>query len=385
MASMARAGPRLDRHRHVGGYRAARRERRQGVLQPGVERRRVDAAGQVPQVGDGLLGPAMSFVDQAPDGGQVGGLALSGEVVELFLGLTEPHRQGDELGLGAVVEVALDASEGLSGGVERLRPRLLEAPDPGRRRVGSEQQMHHAPVEVDDQPHRPRGDEEQDHPGQEHTRVGCQPRCGTAVIVGAEQPPERTEAHRARAAGQGRGDTEECFDPDAQREPHAEDGERHLGDEVAHRPPGGPIAERRPQPPEEPRTGAERLGFGDLLAQHPPGEGALPTAEQPGGPQATSENHDADEHDGQRHSGDRQCSQDERRRAGQGGADEEESQLRPAALAEWLPSDPVGQVHGLFGSLLWNPDLHPALLGAGLIQASRFTNSTAPAARTIAA
>ncbi len=47
--------------------------------------------------------------------------------------------------------------------------------------------------------------------------------------------------------------------------------------------------------------------------------------------------------------------------------------------------DPLGQVLGLFGSLLRDPNLHPALLGAGLVQASRFTNSTAPAARTIAA
>ena len=55
---------------------------------------------------------------------------LGGEVLELFLGLTEPHRQGDQLGLGAVVEVAFDASEGLGGRVECLRPRLLEASHP---------------------------------------------------------------------------------------------------------------------------------------------------------------------------------------------------------------------------------------------------------------
>ena len=173
--------------------------------------------------------------------------------------------------------------------------------------VGSEQQVHHPPVEVDDQPHRPRGDEEQDDPGQEHTDVGRQTRlparrCSRGPAAGRRRRTSPIPLPPVR----GRCDAEERLDPDAQREPHAEEGERDLGDEVDHRPPGSPVAERRPQPPEEPGTGAERLGFGDLLAQHPPGERSLPAAEPPGGPQATGEDHDADKHDRERHSGEPQ-------------------------------------------------------------------------------
>ena len=50
-----------------------------------------------------------------------------------------------------------------------------------------------------------------------------------------------------------------------------------------------------------------------------------------------------------------------------------------------LPADQPGQALGLVGSVLGDPDLHPAALGAGLAQASRLTNSTAPMARAIAA
>ncbi len=159
-------------------------------------------------------------------------------MLELLLGLTEPHRQSDQLGLGAVVQVAFDASEGLGGGVEGLRPRLLEAPHPGRRRVGAEQEVHHPPVEVDDQPHRPRGDEEQDDPGHEDTPTWVtNPGAGPAVVGGADEPGEGAEPRRGRChRSRGEAMPEERLDPDAEREPHAEDGERHLGHEVA-RPP----------------------------------------------------------------------------------------------------------------------------------------------------
>ncbi len=156
--------------RHLGGHRAACGQGREGIFQAGVERGRVDAPGQVPEVRDGLLGAAVRFVDQAPDGVQIGGLAGFGaNVAELLLRLAEPHRQGHQLGLGAVVQVALDALESLRGRVERPRPRYLEASHPGRRGVGAEQEVHQLPVEVDDQPHGPWRDE-QEHRRRSRTR-----------------------------------------------------------------------------------------------------------------------------------------------------------------------------------------------------------------------
>ena len=41
--------------------------------------------------------------------------------------------------------------------------------------LGAEHELHHPPVQVDDQPHRPWGDEEQHEAGHEHSDVGTEP------------------------------------------------------------------------------------------------------------------------------------------------------------------------------------------------------------------
>ena len=87
----------------------------------------MDAPGQVPQLDDGLLGPPVGVVDQLAHLVEVDVVAVG----QLLLGLAEPHGQRHQLGLGAVVEVALDPAQGGGRGVDGLGPGLLEASAPG--------------------------------------------------------------------------------------------------------------------------------------------------------------------------------------------------------------------------------------------------------------
>ena len=84
---------------------------------------------------------------------------------QLLLGLAEAHRHRHQLGLGAVVEVAFDAPEHGGRGVDRLGPRALEGADPHGEGVWGEEDLHEPAVDRDDQPHGPRGEEEQHHTG----------------------------------------------------------------------------------------------------------------------------------------------------------------------------------------------------------------------------
>jgi len=73
---------------------------------------RVNAAGQVAQVGDGVLGAAVRGFDQFAGPLEVEfapGCVVAG--AELLPGQPEFHGEGDELGLRAIVQVAFDATE----------------------------------------------------------------------------------------------------------------------------------------------------------------------------------------------------------------------------------------------------------------------------------
>ena len=101
---MVAVGP-LGRRRRSSctgtGDRAGHR-RQGGVEAPVGEDRRVDAAGEVAQLDQRLLGLAVGVVDQGPGRVGVG--------VELLLGPAQVHGQGDQSLLRAVVQVALDAA-----------------------------------------------------------------------------------------------------------------------------------------------------------------------------------------------------------------------------------------------------------------------------------
>ena len=74
--------------------------------QPIVERGRVDAAGQGPQLGQGVLGATVGGADQVADRGEIGLITLGAELVQ---GHAQVHRQGRQPDLRAVVQVALQA------------------------------------------------------------------------------------------------------------------------------------------------------------------------------------------------------------------------------------------------------------------------------------
>ena len=95
---------------------------------PAVQHRRVDTADQVTQFGKGLLGALVRGVDQ---GQRRVGVAVG----ELLLGQAQLHRQRDELRLGAVVQVALDAPQPRGGVVDGQGPALRAGGWPGSARA----------------------------------------------------------------------------------------------------------------------------------------------------------------------------------------------------------------------------------------------------------
>ena len=132
---MAGVGRRLQVDGQLGGHGAARGQRGERALEPDVEGGWMDAPGDVAQLGDGLLGAAVGLVDELAHPVEVDVIG----VLELLLGHAQPHGQRHQLGLGAVVQVALDAAQRGRRGVDRLGPGLLERAHPGGRRVGPEQ------------------------------------------------------------------------------------------------------------------------------------------------------------------------------------------------------------------------------------------------------
>ena len=139
----AEVGDGLDRGRRTLGQVddqldrqvAARGEGGERGAEAVVEHRRVDAAGQVAQLGDGLLGAAVGGVDQLQDPLQVG-LRGPGErgpgdrAAELLPGQAQLHRDGDHLSLRAVVQVPLDPAQPRGRVVHHAGPGLLQLTHP---------------------------------------------------------------------------------------------------------------------------------------------------------------------------------------------------------------------------------------------------------------
>ena len=93
------------------------------------EHRGVDAAHQLAQLHQGLLGLGMGMVDEV-----AGALGIGGE---LGLGAAELHGHRDQALLGAVVEVALDPEALGLGGAHHPGPAVLELGDPDGERPGT--------------------------------------------------------------------------------------------------------------------------------------------------------------------------------------------------------------------------------------------------------
>jgi hypothetical protein len=113
-------GGRLDRggqpvghvDRHRARHRAARGERGDRGVEPAVgEDRGVDPAGEVAQLGERDLGVLVRAGQQLRGGLRIG--------LDPLARHPEVHRQRDETGLRAVVQVALDPAQLDGGGVDR--------------------------------------------------------------------------------------------------------------------------------------------------------------------------------------------------------------------------------------------------------------------------
>ena len=87
----------------------------------------MDAAGQVAQLGQGVLGVPVGGVDQLAGPGDVRRVAV---VAELLPGHPQVHGQRDQPDLGAVVQVALDLAQQRGRVVHGQRPGLLQVADP---------------------------------------------------------------------------------------------------------------------------------------------------------------------------------------------------------------------------------------------------------------
>ena len=90
-------------------------------------------AGQVAQLDDGLLGSPVGVVHQLAHLVEVERRRSS---ASFSLAMPEAHGHGDQLGLGAVVEVPLDPPQRGRRGVDGLGPGLLERAHPGRHGIG---------------------------------------------------------------------------------------------------------------------------------------------------------------------------------------------------------------------------------------------------------
>ena len=118
----------VDRQRHR--HRAAGDDRRQRGVEPAVlEDRGVEAAHEVAQLGQRLLGLLVRAGDELQRAVGIGG--------ELLLGPAEVHAERDQPLLRAVVQVALDAAALGLGAVERGGAARVELLDPGLERVAA--------------------------------------------------------------------------------------------------------------------------------------------------------------------------------------------------------------------------------------------------------
>ena len=142
----------------------------------------MDAAGQVTQFGDGLLGAAVGGDDQLQDPLQLGLPGPVDHAAEPLGGQPQLHGDGDHLRLRAVVQVPLDPAQPRGRVVHRPGPGLLQLTDPPRQRskeqvVGDPelQRSHRYQQRAPPEAVRAQDDTEDEHPqasGQARATVG---------------------------------------------------------------------------------------------------------------------------------------------------------------------------------------------------------------------
>ena len=117
--------------------------------------------GEIPQLDDRLLGPTVRAIDELTNLVQVDVVG-----VQLLHRHAETHGDGDQLGLGPIVEVPLDPPQGGGGRIDGLGAGMFESAHPARRGIGRQQCTHETAVDGHHGAHGPRSHKEHDHPGQ---------------------------------------------------------------------------------------------------------------------------------------------------------------------------------------------------------------------------
>ncbi|OHV49370.1 hypothetical protein BCD48_13100 [Pseudofrankia sp. BMG5.36] len=328
--AVRRVGWHVDLEVHL--HRAAGRECGQRGTQPRVQNRRVDAAGKVPQLDDGLLGAAMCRADQLPEPRQVdlGGCVSGG--VELLRRQAQLHGQGDELRLGAVVEVAFDAAQLGRRVLDRERAGPLQVPNPAGRSGRAEQRRDQPRLDRQDTAQHPRRGQQHDHAlqdEQEDLRPGVDVEVAVVEDRLALVPVcvAVTAAHVAETPQDRRRDEDQPVAPEEDDDREGHHRQRQRDQQVGPCPPGGAVADARADPSDEPRCPAGALGRLHGEVQQSTGQRPAHRAEEACTGGERGDHRQADE-------GDQQT----------GAQDERHHNIGGAENAERKPGDGIGQL-----------------------------------------
>jgi len=115
--------PRREVDNHLDRYGAAGRQRLHRFAQAAIQCGRMDPADKVTQLGQRVLGVGQRIGDQSTATGHL-------RRCEVLLGGRRGHRDRDQLGLGAVVQVTLNTAQGADRIVDDNRASLLQQDDP---------------------------------------------------------------------------------------------------------------------------------------------------------------------------------------------------------------------------------------------------------------
>ena len=205
----------------------------------------MDAAGQVAQLGDGLLRVAVRGVQQ---------LAGTGihVLAELLPRQAQLHRHRDEPGLRAVVQVPLDAPQRGGRLVDRVRPAALQVGDARVAGGRAEQRADQQPVRPQHQPYHPgRGQQHQHAAGR--YREGAQPRVEeeAADAHAGMLPPLPVMAPGGDLEPDRIAHEHQPVPVEGERQGPGQDAQRELDEEVRQRPPAGRVAESGPDPADQ--------------------------------------------------------------------------------------------------------------------------------------
>ena len=165
----------------------------------------MDAADQLAELGDRLLGLVLRTLDERQHFGVVAARGL-------LAGESEIHGGDNQSGLHAIVEIALDARALCLGDIERRGLADLQLRDPPLQlgaAISAEQPADEAPIHDGQTVHHPRRDDEEDDAADERARED--PELGPSVDVGRagqalDRAPDRC------------GDAAECDRPEGHRE-----------------------------------------------------------------------------------------------------------------------------------------------------------------------